>query len=121
MVKAMNGAGLVSDSTVSDGILFLTPLTTGIQQALNNSSIALYPNPVSEALTISIIADKAQEASYTLLDNTGKEMMAAKNIHITPGINELKLDVRSLGAARGVYILRIGVEDRELVKKIIIE
>lgn len=121
MVKAMNGAGLVSDSTVSDGILFLTPVVTGIQQQLNGSSITLYPNPVSEVLTLSVICDKEQEASYALLDQGGREIVAAKHFRVTPGINELKLDIHSLGLSRGTYLLQLVVEGKPVLKKIIVE
>lgn len=119
MVKAINGAGLMSDSTVSDGVLFLMP--TGIETLLNDAAVTLYPNPVQETLHIAILSNKVQDASYTLFDNTGRQITPLYPLNLYPGANELKLDLKALGLAKGTYLLKVFAGGRELVKKIIVE
>lgn len=49
-IRAVNGAGLVSDSANSDGILYLN--ITGIE-VINNINLVLYPNPAKEYFEMS--------------------------------------------------------------------
>lgn len=55
-VKAEDGAGLVCDSLVSDGILVLQAV--GVAEKNNESEFTFYPNPAHELLNIKAISKK---------------------------------------------------------------
>ncbi|MBS1637321.1 MAG: T9SS type A sorting domain-containing protein [Bacteroidetes bacterium] len=120
MVKARNGAGLVGDSTVSDGILYLSSIPTGIENLFNDSRVSLYPNPVTEQLTIAIISDKAYAMNYSVMDAAGKCVMQEQSTHIDNGVNTLQISLADHPLAKGVYFLQMQVEGKQIIKKFIV-
>ena len=83
MVKAMNNAGLVSDSTVSDGVIYLMP--TGIEENMALNELSIYPNPANEKATVSLVSSKNQNINYSLFDAQGK-LVEEKALSIYLGI-----------------------------------
>lgn len=118
MVKAMNGAGLVSDSTVSDGVIYLIP--TDIEQNLALNNLAIYPNPTSDKAIISIISSTNETINYTLLDVQGK-LIEEKRLNITNGINTLEININQLQLSKGVYFIKLISSGKEITKKLIVE
>ena len=114
MVKAVNGAGLVSDSIVSDGVIYLMP--TGINSLNNLSSLTIYPNPTSDKATISLISDKAESLDYNLYDAVGK-LIEHKKLEIISGINTLEININQLQLSKGVYLIKLLNSDKEMIKK----
>ena len=118
MVKAINGAGLVSDSTVSDGVIYLTP--TGLEESSILNTLSVYPNPTSERATITIISSTNENVNYTLFDAQGK-LIEAKKIVITTGINTLEINTNQLQLSKGIYFIKLVLEGKEISKKLIVE
>ncbi len=118
MVKAINGAGLIGDSTVSDGIIYLMP--TAIEHYYMLNELSVYPNPVSEKAIISIIGDKNETIGYTLINSEGK-LIEQKELTINTGINSLEINVKQLGLSRAIYFIRITSSGKEITKKLIVE
>lgn len=118
MVKSKNNAGLVSDSIVSDGILYL--LTTSQQNNLSFNELDIYPNPSNGIITISVISDKQTEMSYHILDALGKNLVS-KNVNLLSGLNQLQVNVRDLNISNGIYFMRFVSRDKEIVRKIVVE
>jgi hypothetical protein len=118
MVKAMNGAGLVSDSLVSDGILFLG--TTGIKEWPLLQDVSIYPNPTTDKATLSIIHTEQQTVSYTLMDAQGK-LIETKPLMMRAGINTLEIDTRLLGLGKGIYFITLQAATKSLTKKLVVE
>lgn len=118
MVKSKNNAGLVCDSTVSDGILYL--LTTSQQNNFSFNELDIYPNPSNGIITISVISDKQSEMSYYILDALGKHLVC-KNVNLHSGLNQLQINVRDLNISNGVYFIRFVNSDKEIVRKIVVE
>ncbi len=118
MVKAMNGAGLVSDSVGSDGVLYLFPTEIAEQEALQ--SLAVYPNPAHDKTAISIISNKNQVVSYYLTDATGK-IIEQKDYTIHIGVNNLVIDLNDLRLSKGIYFIGITADGKMITKKMIVE
>ncbi|HEY1039675.1 MAG TPA: glycosyl hydrolase family 18 protein [Bacteroidia bacterium] len=117
-VKAINAAGLMSDSTVSDGVIYLIPV--GLNEMNLVHQISLYPNPVKDYLTLSIITDKEETMQYTLSDVNGKTIVTNVT-SLNKGINKLSIELVDKNLTKGVYFLQITNNDIITTKKIIIE
>lgn len=118
MVKAMNGAGLVSDSTVSDGVLYL--LATGLVENFALNELAVYPNPTNDRATISIISSKNETVHYSLTDAVGK-LIEQKECIINTGINSLVIDVNALHLSKGIYFINVSTNGKVVTKKMMVE
>lgn len=118
MVKSINGAGLASDSIVSDGIIYL--LTTSIDNYNELNSLTIYPNPVKEFATISIIADKIGELNYRLFDAAGK-LIESKQQQLQVGLNTLHVNMNELNLSNGIYFINLNFNKKSVTKKIVIE
>lgn len=118
MVKALNAAGLMSDSIVSDGILFLNQ--TGIEELKGFGEIQLYPNPADDHVSLSLVASEEQIVHYHLSDAQGK-LIEEKELRIHPGINTFDIDTRLLGLSTGIYFITLQAENRSVTKKLVIQ
>ena len=118
MMKAMNGAGLVSDSTVSDGVLYL--ITTGLTENFALNELTVYPNPTNDKATISIISSKNETVHYSLTDAVGK-LIEQKACIINTGINSLIIDVNALHLSKGVYFINVSTNGKVITKKMVVE
>ncbi len=116
MVKAINGAGLVSDSVASDGVLFLN--NTGINGINMISELTIYPNPATENVSISIVSATTKKINYSLTDALGK-LIEANDFRVNEGTNLLKIDVVGLG--KGIYFIKIVDGGNSITKKLVIE
>ena len=118
MTKAVNGAGLMSDSTVSDGVLYLMATNINEQNTLNE--LSLYPNPTNDIATLSLISPNAEKVNYSIFDAQGK-LIETKDLELNSGINTLQIDVQKLQLSKGVYFIKFALNGKEAVKKLIVE
>lgn len=118
MVKAKNGAGLMSDSTVSDGVIYLTPTNLEQNNALNQLSV--YPNPANEKATISIVSLSNENIKYSLFDIHGK-LIETKKLDIIEGINTLEININQLQLSKGIYFIKLATSKTQITKKLIVE
>lgn len=118
MMKAENGAGLVSDSIVSDGVLYL--MTTGVDAHSVLNSLTLYPNPATDKATLSLVSASSENIEYQLFDAQGK-LVERKELSLNQGINTLQIDAGQLQLSKGVYFIKLAMGGREVTKKLIIE
>lgn len=118
MMKAGNSAGLVSDSIVSDGVLYLMPTGINTHSLLNELSV--YPNPATDKATISLMSSANETLAYKLFDAQGK-LIEQKSLSVNPGINTLEIDAEQLHLSKGIYFVKIGMNGKEATKKLIIE
>lgn len=118
MVKAINNAGLVSDSTISDGVIYL--MSTDIEQSNTLNQLSVYPNPANDKATISIISSSNEKINYTLFDAQGK-LIEEKTLDVISGINTIEININQLQLSKGVYFIKLGVKDKTITKKLVIE
>jgi spore germination protein YaaH len=118
MVKAVNNAGLVSDSIVSDGVIYLMP--TDIEENNTLNELSIYPNPTSEKAILSIVSSSNDDINYTLFDIQGK-LIEEKALEIHSGINTLEININQLQLSKGVYFIKLVAGEKTLTKKLIVE
>ncbi len=117
MLKAMNGAGLMSDSIITDGILYLSAI--GIEEGFGTlSGVDVYPNPAAQLVNITVISSIQEKINYTLTDALGKELINQQTqIHL--GLNAIHINTSTL--VKGVYFLNLFSNKKIVTKKIVIE
>ena len=79
------------------------------------ADIAVYPNPVKDIIKIDISSDKADKASISITDMSGKLVYSKTSVDITEGMNNPGINASSLKA--GTYIIKIQLSDDVVVKK----
>jgi spore germination protein YaaH len=118
MVKAINNAGLMSDSIVSDGVLFLMPTALSNESFLNTLSV--FPNPTSEKLTITLIGKEEERINCNLMDAIGKQI-ESHELNVLPGVNSFVINLNRLRLSKGIYFIKFTSLGKEFTKKIVIE
>ncbi|MES2655937.1 MAG: T9SS type A sorting domain-containing protein [Bacteroidota bacterium] len=112
--------GFAGSSTgkVAFGKKLISNFTTSVNElATKNINITAFPNPVSQTLTVLFDTENSNEATVSLNDVTGKNVML-KTI-TAKGFSKYELDVTSL--TKGVYILNVNTENARGVQKIIVD
>lgn len=91
---------------------------TEIKKA-NNNSIEVFPQPVSDYLTVNITMQKNQKDVFlSLWDITGRKVQDLRTLSFAKGNSTHTLSLPNLN--KGVYWLRFENDDLNLTKKIII-
>jgi photosystem II stability/assembly factor-like uncharacterized protein len=80
--------------------------------------ISLYPNPANTNITIEIAAHKPEKVTIELYSPEGKCVLA-KTEHLSTGVYQIRLSVKSLRA--GIYFVRLNGNHFNSVSKLIIE
>jgi hypothetical protein len=102
-----NNEGVVIDDFVIDATAIL---------AINDfdkDAFSIYPNPSSDIFNIRRINGNGEEMKLQVFDVTGK--LIRNHTNITD--NNYKLDM--VDVAKGVYFMRISIDNKQLVKKLI--
>ena len=79
---------------------------------LQNSDIALYPNPANTQFSISINTPEQIVFNVEIKDIFGKTVKSKNNLS-----NNANIDIRELSS--GVYFVKIKTDNNEVVKKLI--
>ena len=101
----------VAGITASDGCVYIEiapPTSTGTEDVLPARGFqvaAAYPNPVQQAVSIPFSSDLSQPIALSLYDITGREVLAAFDVQVTPGYHRFNIDMGSL--VPGLYVYRI--------------
>lgn|GEM_PF-3753866 len=109
----------------NDSIAILNARTNGIRYYRQTSVLTekgdvhlqIYPNPARETVTISFYSETASLMKGQLCDITGRVIRSFEHL-TTEGRNEIPLSVSDL--PESIYLLKVIVEGREQVSKIII-
>lgn len=117
-VKSMNAAGLMSDTTISDGVIYLN--TIGLSDITFNEAITIYPNPAKDFIQLSMISDENTEMTYSLIDALGKTIIANTSVKLNIGITNVKIDLNA-SISKGVYFIQINSGEKVITKKVVVE
>ncbi|WP_118974731.1 T9SS type A sorting domain-containing protein [Taibaiella koreensis] len=110
------GATMILDATKSDCSDF-SPVGIKELEQLLNSSVSLYPNPVTTGFVrVKTNFTKLTDLNVTVFNILGAKMgtFALKNV----GSNEFALDMT--GYANGTYLVNIATGDASIAKKIVL-
>lgn len=97
----------VMDNAYLDNVKFMQHSDVGIAPVNMNDYIQMYPNPVTDLLTVNFFTDKAQNIKLHLLDLQGKVIQQHQENALN-GQNQFGLDMNALPA--GIYFIRIATE-----------
>jgi hypothetical protein len=90
---------------------------TGIDQKGLESSVRIFPNPVSGELTLTITG-KEQMLNLTIVDITGK-VQYAETLSDLPFAYTRKLDMSKF--AKGIYFVRLSDNDHVYGEKVVVQ
>ncbi len=92
-------------------------VTTGINNIANTLTAAVYPNPASTRLMVSLSNDKYETITAQLLDITGR-IVLNENKELANGLNNLEFNTANL--TNGMYVLELRTAEKSLTTKIVI-
>jgi hypothetical protein len=107
VVVDANGCEMISCITVDQ-------ITGTIDQELNNQ-ITIAPNPVSDRFTVTFDLDQNLSGALAIYDRNGQKVMEGLKM-----ATEDKLNFDASAFANGIYLLKIVIEDKVVVKKIVV-
>lgn len=113
-----NGNNASSGDIVRTNTLVIPENTTGLAEIQDLQNVQVYPNPVTEKLNIQIYLTKSSQVSLSLIDLTGREVIAKLNTEGTAGVNSYQIDIPSK-TPTGVYQLLILTEEGKSIQKIL--
>jgi uncharacterized repeat protein (TIGR03803 family) len=103
----------------NEGVVFRykdSAVTTSVNELAANkiSGISVYPNPATTNIQYTITSKYANPATMQVFNVLGK-IVATSNLKLQPGVNTFGLNVSGLSS--GVYMLRVGNEEKKFVKE----
>ncbi|HEY0031599.1 MAG TPA: N-acetylmuramoyl-L-alanine amidase, partial [Bacteroidia bacterium] len=116
-VKAEDGAGLLSAVFTSNGQT-VNLSTTDIAENGNNA-MSIFPNPFTNATSLSYYLTENTSVEISLFDVLGKEISLLKS-NQQKGKQELTINSSDLGLAKGIYFLKLKLNDDQKTIKIIL-
>ena len=106
----MNPEGCVG----GDSVYLMEP--TGIEDFQLEGEFRLYPIPASRILHIEYVQENAENLKLEMFDPAGREIL----IRPYPNTNEIKDAINVSEMTRGVYYLRLRSDERQIIKRIIL-
>nr|WP_321450758.1 DUF5018 domain-containing protein [uncultured Carboxylicivirga sp.] len=91
-------------------------ISTGIESSYN-SKLIIYPNPFSEAFNVSLDLETSEDVKMEIYDIVGNSIWF-KELSNVSTINEKVLLANS---SKGIYLLKLTIDDKVIVKKVIRE
>ena len=105
--------------TSADIVQALYDLTVGLEEIGIDLKLNLFPNPVSDHLTLEINLDQAREIGFRILNLNGQVMLAEGIRKYDIGAQVINIDMSSL--TTGTYLMQLEVDGQSVTKKIIVE
>ncbi len=119
IILSSSGATPVANSYLYVDNLTFTGSVTGIHTIDSYlSNIESYPNPTTNNISIELYAQKASSIKLQLVDVTGKIL---KEINAGEIQGDFKQTINTEGISKGIYFLKVFVNDAVDVKKMIIQ
>jgi hypothetical protein len=124
-VSAINGNALVGFRATSgggnlifiDNIKFRTGTTTAIEELVSGGNVNLYPNPVTEQVTVELNMVKSAKVSFQVVNMLGQQVGQDLVKDLNAGQTRTTLSTNDL--APGVYFLNIVTDKGNLQQKFV--
>ena len=86
---------------------------------INNTSLAISPNPFSSETTVQFSLPENEYAKIDVFDLSGRKIKTIAERNFFEGIHEVILEKENLGA--GIYLLQLTTDSGVSIQKIIIQ
>ena len=87
----------------------------GVDEVELANTVAMYPNPADDYLTIEFLSDATEELKLTILNNAGQQVYVGQ---LNKANQTERIDVS--GFAEGIYLVRFSNENQVFTKKLVI-
>lgn len=87
----------------------------GVNSILGNETISIYPNPATDAITISYNFKNASTIKIELYNSIGEKIKVLNFGKTLVGFQTLR------GLSKGIYFVKVMVDEKVLVKKLMVE
>ncbi len=108
----VNNAGFVSTWNC-------TMLTTGINDVNSSNPFSIYPNPFTNTATLSYFLKENASVQITLCDVLGKEISLLKSNQAS-GAHELSINSEELNLSKGMYFVKLKMNEEQKTIKLIL-
>ena len=88
---------------------------TGVLPSALNGRLTVYPNPVTDVLTVTLALTSQQNVSVSVINAVGNEVYSGQ----LGNVSNNQFQINMAGQPSGFYLLRIGAENSEITKKFI--
>ena len=93
---------------------------TAEQASVNVSIMRVYPNPTTGIVIVDVFAQKQEQSNLIVYDEDGRQLYLT-NFNLNTGLNQVKVDLGGgLYIRNKYYVIKIVVNDRPLVYKILL-
>jgi hypothetical protein len=108
----VNNSGFVSSWTCN-------LLSTGIDDSNSNNAFSIYPNPFTNTATITYSLKETADVEISLSDVLGKQVTLLKSNQAS-GTHELTINSDDLNLAKGMYFVKLKMNDEQKTIKLIL-
>ncbi len=97
---------------------FPFPGVSSLEDAIQSSSVSLFPNPSKGSVTLTFESKIAGEITVNVSNLIGQSVSSTSSI-LKKGANVMTLDLNNL--SQGVYLVSLGTGENKITQKLIIE
>ena len=107
-----NGNNIYIDDINIDGVV-------GLEELMNQYQINLYPNPAQDKAQLTFSLNESANVTVTLEDVLGKQINVSKENRLNAGMHNYSFETNAL--AKGIYLVKLTINDQLITRKLIIE
>jgi hypothetical protein len=116
-VKSICGVNPIISSDWSEKQFFITDDLR--LQAIPETTVEVYPNPVSQSATISFSLTEGSSVVIELMDVNGRSLRVIAGADFSEGNHDVTFNRESLSA--GIYFLQMRTNEGVMMKKMVVE
>lgn len=91
---------------------------TGVSDQVSNQNVLVYPNPVTDNLTLEINTDKTAAVKYSVFDPLGRELYKFDQAIVPAGQKNYNINLEELNS--GIYYISVEIGSDHIIEKIIL-
>lgn len=115
-VKSENGAGLFSNVTSTNGQTIT--ISTGVKEQELIDVAKVYPNPFTHNFEVELNLESDSDIELVLYDALGKEITKHQSKE-SKGVFTKTINTSTLNLSKGVYFMKVKVNSKEIIKKLV--
>jgi hypothetical protein len=92
----------------------------GVEIQANECSVSVFPNPSSDIINVSIEDNNAEDLNYELYSISGKLILHSNTYKFVNGLCGFVINSDKNQLPEGMYLLKIIIDNRVIIRKLII-